>query len=419
MSNEDEVFQELAKAQKDLADALEELKSSFWSKLNVKERKAIESEFEQANTLIERLKSGMVWIAFFGKTSAGKSSVINSLLGEDLAEVDPRHGTTKRQIVYPYQKHRWMLVDVPGILDGGVHEQIALDEANKAHGLVFVIDGEPYHDELELFKRLHEAYPTRPIIVFVNKLDILELNSIPAQEHVRQRIHDKMSQFVARDEDIVYGSASLRSADRKTMVRQDLPQLLDRLYDGPGELGTIVSLIDPAGRALNITSEAHKKILGVRKRVARIVINSFCLASAAETFLPLSWAYATPATLVAMVATVLRIMNFKTSEAVYTKIANDLGKIILQEMGIDIAVSVILETALDTLILTGIGAIIGIAGTTTLIGTKMYRTAVLGELTIRYVEEGGTWEGKDRHQIILDCYNNVNRLYGLLGKDNK
>ena len=36
---------------------------------------------------------------------------------------------------------------MPGIMGRGDFEQLALDEARQAHGIVFVIDGEPYKDD--------------------------------------------------------------------------------------------------------------------------------------------------------------------------------------------------------------------------------------------------------------------------------
>jgi hypothetical protein len=53
-------------------------------------------------------------------------------------------------------------------------KKIAIDEAHKSHGLIFVIDGEPFSPELKLFECVHNAVPNIPKIVFVNKWDVKE-----------------------------------------------------------------------------------------------------------------------------------------------------------------------------------------------------------------------------------------------------
>lgn len=405
-------LQDLSDAQRTLREALESLKKEVWSRLRPAERKAIEEEFKQADELLERLKSGLVWVALFGKVSVGKSSTINAILEVDLAPVDVLHGTTTRADTYPHKS--WILVDVPGTMHDDMHTKIAIDEAGKAHGLLFVIDGEPLQEELRLFSGIHETFPSKPKLVFVNKFDVWELTKTEdEQQRLRHRIASTMGRFVKTPQDIIYGSARRLDPATKKMVRQPIPQLLERMYEDTGDLGVMMSLIDPLNRATSISEMANKKIMEVRKRVARQIIKAFCVGSASSLLLPGGSILITPGLLVTMVMTIFATMGMKRSSVVEKQIAGDLWKTVITELGLDFAFSAVAEIFFDAATFTGIGAILGISGQIALGGYKMYRTAILGEATIRYIEDGCSWEGKDKHKIILECKDNVERLYGL------
>jgi predicted GTPase len=84
MSNleNEKIRQDVLEIQNELQNALNALINEVGSKLKPNEREEIQEEFQQLNELLERLKTGLVWIALFGKTSVGKSAIANSLLDE-------------------------------------------------------------------------------------------------------------------------------------------------------------------------------------------------------------------------------------------------------------------------------------------------------------------------------------------------
>ncbi|MBE9224870.1 GTPase domain-containing protein [Phormidium sp. LEGE 05292] len=166
-------------------------------------------------------------IALFGKTSVGKSAILNSLIGADIA-------TTSEQndLLIICFKSPFVWLDLPGIIGNKNYEELAIKKAQQADGQIFVIDGEPYKDEMESFDIVHAHSPDIPKIVFVNKWDIIQ-NHTPKkeQEIIRCLISEKMGKFVKNAEDIVYGNAMNLNQKNDEMVRQNLPQLINKIKE--------------------------------------------------------------------------------------------------------------------------------------------------------------------------------------------
>ena len=134
MDNNQQIRKEMEQVQAELQSALKEVLNLAKKELKPEELKQIETEFQELNELLERIKTGLVWVALFGKTSVGKSAIANSLIGEDIAKVGVQHDLTTTP--NPYKKEPWYIVDVPGVMGEVVNEEVAIKEAKKAHGLV-------------------------------------------------------------------------------------------------------------------------------------------------------------------------------------------------------------------------------------------------------------------------------------------
>ena len=120
MNNNQQIREEMNQIQVELEQAMTTLIQEFGKKLKDNERKEIEQELKELNELLERLKTSLVWVALFGKTSVGKSAVTNSLMNADVAEVGVEHDKTNKPT--PYKKESWNIVDVPGIMGEGFIE---------------------------------------------------------------------------------------------------------------------------------------------------------------------------------------------------------------------------------------------------------------------------------------------------------
>jgi len=60
-------------------------------------RQALEPEFREIDALSDKLEREEIHIAAFGRVGAGKSSLLNALLGENMFPTSPLHGETREE----------------------------------------------------------------------------------------------------------------------------------------------------------------------------------------------------------------------------------------------------------------------------------------------------------------------------------
>jgi GTPase len=132
------------------------------------------------------MKVGFVNI--FGKPNAGKSTLLNALLGQKLAIVSPKVQTTRHRIkgILTTPNYQIVFSDTPGIIEpkyklhkkmmGNVQE--ALEDADVAillHDLT-----SPCQVSHELFEKL----PIKvPVLLVCNKMDVVTKEQITAAQH--------------------------------------------------------------------------------------------------------------------------------------------------------------------------------------------------------------------------------------------
>lgn len=234
----------------------------------------------------------------------------------------------------------------------------------------------------------------------VNQWDRIEYGRTTGEQEVIQRqISELMGKFVDdKEKDIVYGSARLKVGDE--MIRQDLPQLLDRLYENAGTLGQIMNLLDPANRAVDLSDKIKSKLIQTREAIARKVISAFGTASMAGGIIPFVQIMAAPAILVSMVFILSKIMGAPIPKDKAKAVASDLIKaswdIIAADLTLDIG-GVILTAFLPFGIFAYFGAMAGSAY------MAYRRTCILGEVTLEYIKHDFSWGGKQPQEVIKGC----------------
>lgn len=125
------------------------------------------------------------WVALMGPPNAGKSTLLNALIGQKVAIVTSKPQTTRNQIVgiLSRQDAQVIFMDTPGIhqLRGRMNKmllQTAWQSMNAADAIIVMLDGDLYIRKPELLDRdiepLREpiAAETRPVVIVVNKIDL-------------------------------------------------------------------------------------------------------------------------------------------------------------------------------------------------------------------------------------------------------
>jgi len=126
----------------------------------------------------QNLNRGEVQVIVFGTGSAGKTSIINALLGQIVGQVGAPMGTTEEGATYTLplvgMNRDILITDTPGILEAGVagteREKLARRLATEADLLLFVVDNDLRQSEFNPLQMLAEI--GKRSIVVLNKTDL-------------------------------------------------------------------------------------------------------------------------------------------------------------------------------------------------------------------------------------------------------
>ena len=151
---------------------------------------AIRRELEE---LQRRRAVGEIVVAVFGEISAGKSSLIRSLLPGTEIAVDVRGGTTRSVNYYIWTSSagdRLILADLPGLNEAdGTMDPLARDEALRAHVVLYVCEGDLTRDQYQALRTLVDL--GSPLIVALNKMDRYTRREL---ELVRERLAERVGE---------------------------------------------------------------------------------------------------------------------------------------------------------------------------------------------------------------------------------
>ena len=177
-----------------------------------------------------RLLSEGVATAIIGKPNAGKSTLLNALLGEERAIVSHMPGTTRDYIeeCFIYDKTMFRLTDTAGLREAQEeieHEGIrrSYEKIAEADLILYLMDigASDFDQEIKAIVELQEKHPDIQLLVVANKIDTAEESEV-CLEKVAEKIGCKVLGISALKKE----GLEVLKAEMNTMVEG-----LDKLHD--------------------------------------------------------------------------------------------------------------------------------------------------------------------------------------------
>ncbi|MDZ4678498.1 MAG: ribosome biogenesis GTPase Der [Oligoflexia bacterium] len=166
----------------------------------------------------EEEESKTIRLAVVGKPNAGKSTLVNSILGEERVVVSPVAGTTIDSIEVPFIRNNqeFVLVDTAGLRRHAKRlDHVEMVSAYKAEEsvieadiLLVVVDGllGPSVQDARIVEMAFKHH--RAVILVVNKIDLAERQIPKFREKLRQHVEDTFHFY--RDIPVEYISAKTK-----------------------------------------------------------------------------------------------------------------------------------------------------------------------------------------------------------------
>ena len=339
------------------------------------------------------LARGNIKVVVFGMGSAGKTSVINALIGRMVGEVAAPMGSTKTGQVYDLQlaglDRDILLTDTPGILEAGLdgkdRENLARSLATDANLLLFVIDNDLNKSEYRSLVTLWEI--GKRLIVVLNKSDLYpEADQQEILEKLRERLHGMVHSL-----DVVSISANpqqVRLASGEIFTPQpDIMPLIRRIAAVLRAEGEDLVADNILLQSQRLGEQARQLIDNQRRRQAEKVVDQYQWIGAgviAVTPLPVVDLLATAAVNAQMVMEIGKIYGCEINIERGRELALSLAKT-LASLGIVEGVIKLVTTALQLNLATFLvgKAIQGV--------TAAYLTRIAGKSFIEYFRHNQDW----------------------------
>jgi small GTP-binding protein len=356
-------------------------------------------------------------VVVFGTGSAGKTSLINALLGSHVGETQAVMGTTRHGESHTYElkgvKAAVLLTDTPGLSEAGAggtaRELEARGLAVRADLLLFVVD----HDLLrsEYTKLIELARLGKRSILVLNKKDRFpeeDLEAILAK--LRERVAG-----VIDPADIVAAAAA--PAPIPTTIRRpdgsvetvldaeepDISALRTRIGEVLRREGRLLHAANLLVRGRLVEHDARDQLAAERERKAEEVVEHYQWLTAGTVFanpIPALDILAGGAVQLDMIAELARVHGHDLSVGQVRSLAAQMVHSVLKLGLVEAAASLIAGVFKRTLVgFAAAGAVQAVA--------MAYLTKVSGRAFIDYFREGRSWgpdgiDGRVLHQFELN-----------------
>ena len=363
-------------------------------------RASLSEDYQQVQSMLDKLEHGHIHIAVFGRVSVGKSALVNALLGEQRFSTSPLHGETRNIQSGQWEEFRdgnVYLIDTPGIneVDGNAREQLAKEVAGRADLVLFVVDGDLTQVELNALQTL--AGMRRPLLLVLNKidryngrereslLDALKAHSgqlLPSENLVSTAAQPAAQWVIRMDEDG-------RETEQQRQPPPDVAQLKARLWQVLEQEGKTLVALNASLFAGDLSDQVADRVLIARRTLGERVIRTWCIAKGVAVALnpvPVADLVAAAVVDVSMVVHLSRSYGLPLTRSEAGGLVKTIGTQMLLLMGTVWAVNLV-SSALKL----GTGGLSAIVTGGAQGAVAYYSTYVVGQAAERYLANGKSW----------------------------
>ncbi|MGF1481173.1 MAG: YcjF family protein [Cyanophyceae cyanobacterium] len=383
------------------AAAQENLKALQQQVTQIQDDVAQRALLKRSQEIEANLARGELHIVVFGTGSAGKTSLVNALIGQIVGNVEATMGTTKMGETYrlklPGLEREILITDTPGILEAGVtgteREQQARQFATVADLLLFVVDNDLRASEYEPLRAIADM-GKRTLLVF-NKTDLYADEDQQAILHqLRERV---CPTIVAADVVAIAARPQPVQIEGATVVPQpEIDSLLKRLVavlrlEGEDLIADNILL-----QSQRLGEETRSLLDRQRRGQADKVIDRYQWIGAgviAVTPLPIVDMLATAAVNAQMVVEIGRVYGCELDNAQGRELALSLGRTLVS-LGVVKGAVELLARALQFNVATYVvgKAIQGV--------TAAYLTRIAGKSFIEYFRANQDWGDGGMTEVV-------------------
>jgi small GTP-binding protein len=348
---------------------------------------------EQTQALQESLYQGDLTLAVFGVGSAGKTSLINALMGASIGEVGATLGTTQTEQTYVWQlpqvARRLRLMDTPGLSEAGVagteREQAARATAARADLILFVVDDDLRQSEYAILQDLLTL--GKRTLVVLNKADRYPRQDLEALlDRLRSRLVPPLS-----EDDVLAIAAQPQPLPQVggglVQMRPNLFPLIARLADVLRQEGDTLMADNLLLQSQQLSDQARRLLEQQRQTEADTIIDRYQWLGAG-----------------AIALTPLPGFDFLATAAINAQMVVDLSHVYGCEVSLEEGKALALSLAKT---LTGLGLVKGtvdllslglqlnlataVAGRALKGASGAYLTRIAGKSFVEYFRQNQTW----------------------------
>lgn len=150
----------------------------------------ITNSFQLVENIFEdKRQDANIKVMLFGVYNAGKSTLLNALLGDDKAEMGDIPLTSQIQ---EYKWKNYTIYDTPGIDAPKEHEAVTVEHLKKVDGIIFVVNPTGAAEEEKTLKILVDllADQKKVFLVLNEKTNLSDDTYIHLKDSIRKRIQD-------------------------------------------------------------------------------------------------------------------------------------------------------------------------------------------------------------------------------------